>query len=342
MFFAHIPAGYLIGRVAVRGQPSVDAKWILLAGLVGGGFPDVDLLYLQWLDTTPQHHHTYWTHLPMAWLGCAVFAWMAFRKARPSIRLLTATFFLAWLSHLLLDSIAGDIWWLYPFIGQPYSLVLIEARHSPWWMNYPLHWTMALEACLVTAAIGLEVRAPRLLPRVRRPKLATMALALGLGLIALESVVPLPHLNQPVLGASSRDWNPESYWHPHWGASGVHKGIDIFSSRGTAVQAAQSGWVVYQGTLRSGGNVALVLTPRGWLHYYAHLDRVVASAGNWVNASETLGYVGNTGNAQGKPAHLHYSIFSPIPRLQNFRIGAQGWKRPFYRDPGYLLAAHVQ
>ena len=337
MFFAHIPAGYLVSRAVVRGQPLADMKWILLAGLIGGGFPDIDLLYLHWLDATPQHHHTYWTHLPIAWQGCAILAWMAFKRTRPLIRLGAAAFFLAWLSHLLLDSIAGDIWWLYPVIDQPYSLVIIEVRHQPWWMNYLLHWTMALEATLIAAAIGLEAYAPRLLPRYRLTKPMATILLLGASLVAMESLLPLPMLNQPVLGASSRDWNPNTYWHPHWGASGVHKGIDIFSTHGTPVRAAQSGWVVYQGTLGNGGNVAAVLTPRGWLHYYAHLDRTVASAGSWITTGETLGYVGNSGNAQGKPAHLHYSIFSPIPRLQSFRLGPQGWKRPFYRDPGHLL-----
>ena len=55
------------------------------------------------------------------------------------------------------------------------------------------------------------------------------------------------------------------------------------------------------------------------------------------DSGETLGYVGTTGNAQGKPAHLHYAIFSPISRLQSFRPVVQGWKRVFYRDPGGLI-----
>jgi len=42
----------------------------------------------------------------------------------------------------------------------------------------------------------------------------------------------------PVTGATPPDWNPDSFWHEPWGSSGVHKGIDVFSSRGRDVVAA--------------------------------------------------------------------------------------------------------
>lgn len=160
-----------------------------------------------------------------------------------------------------------------------------------------------------------------------------------MGLMLVEAYLPDPYLRQPVLGASAHDWNPKSFWHPHWGASGAHKGIDIFAKRGTPVVAAQPGLVLYRGTVKQGGKIVLIASPRGWLHYYANLDSTLAPSGSWVSAGETIGAVGTTGNAQGKPAHLHYSIFSPIPQPQSFRPVAQGWKRVFYRDPGKLFKA---
>ena len=172
-------------------------------------------------------------------------------------------------------------------------------------------------------------------------KWIVLAALSGIGLILMESMWPDPILRLPVQGATQKDWNAKTYWHPNWGSSGVHKGIDIFSAHGTAVLAAQAGWVVFQGTLNQGGNVTAVLSPRGWLHYYAHLDRSVAGTGTWVAANETIGFVGNSGNAKGKPAHLHYSILSPIPRLHSFRLGPQGWKRPFYRNPDALLKSRA-
>lgn len=337
MFFAHLPAGYLVSRALLRAGRHASVKWTLAAGMIGGVFPDGDLLYLNLLDTTPQHHHTYWTHLPIAWLGCTALAWGAARERSAEFRLALAAFLLAWLSHLLLDTITGDIWWLYPLIDQPYSLVKIDARYQPWWMNYLLHWSMALEVGIIGMAIWLEKKKPLLPWRIKLPKpLAVAGVALA-GLMLTEIYLPAQALYQPVLGASAKDWNPDSFWHANWGKSGVHKGIDIFAKRGTPVVSAQSGWVIYRGDLQQGGKVVMVLSPRGWLHYYAHLDRTMVRPAVWVVAGDPIGRVGSTGNAQGKPPHLHYAIFSPIPRLQAFRPVAQGWKRMFYRNPDALL-----
>lgn len=335
MFFAHLPAGYLVSRALVRGGEHTGIKWTLAAGMLGGVFPDLDLLYLYLLDATPQHHHTYWTHLPIAWLGCSVLAWIATRQRWAAVRQPLAAFLLAWLSHLLLDTVTGNIWWLYPLIDKPYSWVGVEARYQPWWMNFLLHWSIGLELAIISLAVWLERKRLPLGP-FRLPKTVAAAGIALIGLMLIESYVP-PALHQPVLGASARDWHPDSFWHPHWGKSGVHKGIDIFAKRGTPVMTAQSGLVIYRGNLEQGGKVVLVLSPRGWLHYYAHLDGITARPAAWVSAGETIGSVGSTGNALGKPPHLHYSILSPIPRLLAFRPVEQGWKRVFYRNPDALL-----
>lgn len=337
MFFAHLPAGYLVSRCLIRGDQKTLFKWTLAAGMIGGIFPDVDLLYLYLLDATPQHHHTYWPHLPIAWLGIGLLMWIAARHREVAFRQALAAFLLGWLSHLLLDSLTGDIWWLYPLIDQPYSLAHVNALYQPWWINFLLHWSLALELAIITFAMWLEQKSPCLPWRIRLPKPLALFGISCVALILLEAYLPTPALRQPVLGATAHDWNPKSFWHPHWGASGIHKGIDIFAKRGTPVVAAQPGLVLYRDTVKQGGKIVLVASPRGWLHYYAHLDSALAASGSWVSAGETLGAVGATGNARGKPAHLHYAIFSPIPRLQAFRPVAQGWKRVFYRDPGSLM-----
>ena len=95
--------------------------------------------------------------------------------------------------------------------------------------------------------------------------------------------------------------------------------------------------MLYTGEISLGGNVALLITPRGWLHYYAHLNRIDARQGRWLKAGASVGAVGATGDAVGQPAHLHYSVLTLIPRLWDFRLGEQGWKRMFYRNPDRLL-----
>jgi hypothetical protein len=43
--------------------------------------------------------------------------------------------------------------------------------------------------------------------------------------------------------------------------------------------------------------------------YYAHLDRQLVNAGDIVQVGDTIGLVGNTGNARGTPPHLHFGIY---------------------------------
>lgn len=157
-------------------------------------------------------------------------------------------------------------------------------------------------------------------------------------LVLIETLAPAGRFVQPVAGAARRDWNPASFWHGNWGASGVHKGIDIFARTGTPVVAAQSGLVLYTGEISLGGNVALLITPRGWLHYYAHLNRIDARQGRWLAAGAPVGTVGATGDAVGRPAHLHYSVLTLIPRPWDIHLGEQGWKRMFYRNPDHLIS----
>jgi murein DD-endopeptidase MepM/ murein hydrolase activator NlpD len=56
-----------------------------------------------------------------------------------------------------------------------------------------------------------------------------------------------------------------------------------------------------------------------------------------VSRGQKVGEVGNTGNANGKPTHLHYSIISLIPDPKRYSSQTQGWKRMFYLNPDELL-----
>jgi peptidoglycan LD-endopeptidase LytH len=166
----------------------------------------------------------------------------------------------------------------------------------------------------------------RVLLRVSMALLAVVAAGL---LIPEQTVIP-------VEGASAKDWNPKSFWYEPWGVSGVHKGIDIFAPQGTKVVAATPGVVVYRGELGQGGNVVAVLGPKWRIHYYAHLS----SYGNeplLVSSGSQVGAVGTSGNAAGKPPHLHYTVFSLVPLPWKYSNETQGWRKMFYLDPGAVL-----
>lgn len=141
----------------------------------------------------------------------------------------------------------------------------------------------------------------------------------------------------PVQGASSRDWNPQSFWYEPWGRSGTHKGIDIFARQGTPVIAPSYGLVLFRGEIDMGGKVMLMLGPKWRLHYFAHLDSYNALPGQPVLPGKQLGTVGSTGNARGKPPHLHYSIVTLLPYPWHWDHSSQGWKKMFYLDPTPML-----
>ncbi|MDQ3696777.1 MAG: M23 family metallopeptidase [Gemmatimonadota bacterium] len=88
-----------------------------------------------------------------------------------------------------------------------------------------------------------------------------------------------------------------------------HQGIDIFAPRGTPAVAAASG-IAWVGTNQLGGNVVFLRdAARGASLYYAHLDTQLVQSGDLVRSGDTLGLVGNTGNARTTAPHLHFGIY---------------------------------
>jgi peptidoglycan LD-endopeptidase LytH len=154
--------------------------------------------------------------------------------------------------------------------------------------------------------------------------------------VILASITP-ENVVIPVQYASAKDWNHDSYWFAPWGKSGVHKGIDIFARKKTPVLSASIGLVMFTGYIERGGNVVAILSPKGRIHYYAHLEAIKTHPLTLVNQRSLIGRVGNSGNATGKAPHLHYSVLRLIPNPADITLEKQGWKRMFYINPNLLL-----
>lgn len=137
----------------------------------------------------------------------------------------------------------------------------------------------------------------------------------------------------PVVGVGKGSYNAQSFWAFPWGKSVTHKGVDIFAPKGSQVQAATSGIVLYAGTIKLGGKVVFVLGPKWRLHYYAHLNTIQTKSLSWVSRNQAIGTVGDSGNAAGKPPHLHYAIQTAIPYPWRMDFDRQGWKKMFYLNP---------
>jgi murein DD-endopeptidase MepM/ murein hydrolase activator NlpD len=93
-------------------------------------------------------------------------------------------------------------------------------------------------------------------------------------------------------------------------SGGWHHGDDIFAPLGAPVLAVASGTVFSVGWNEIGGNRLWLRDGAGNLFYYAHLSAFspLAVNGNHVEVGAVLGFVGNTGDAEGTPYHLHFEI----------------------------------
>lgn len=92
-----------------------------------------------------------------------------------------------------------------------------------------------------------------------------------------------------------------------------HHGLDIFAARGTPVVAVRAGRISSTRIGGLGGKTVWLRDNRGHSFYYAHLDEQLVSTGERVAPGDTLGLVGNTGNARTTPPHLHFGIYQNGP-----------------------------
>ncbi|QKZ12771.1 peptidoglycan DD-metalloendopeptidase family protein [Spirosoma sp. KUDC1026] len=123
------------------------------------------------------------------------------------------------------------------------------------------------------------------------------------------SVTREPALSFPVKGRDSRQIS-SVFGVARDGGRRRHEGVDIFAPRGTPAVASVNGIISSVGTNRLGGNVVFLSdNERNIRLYYAHLDRWNVTNGQRVAIGDTVGFVGNTGNARTTGPHLHFGIY---------------------------------
>jgi len=130
----------------------------------------------------------------------------------------------------------------------------------------------------------------------------------------------------------------QSFWEaPRDGGKRTHEGIDIFAKKGTPVVAVTDGVISDTGDRGLGGKQVWQRNGLfGHSLYYAHLDEIAVTSGASVKIGDTLGYVGNTGNAKGGPPHLHFGIYKgfggavdPLPYVyQTKKVTAADFSGP--------------
>ncbi len=112
-----------------------------------------------------------------------------------------------------------------------------------------------------------------------------------------------------------------------------HEGIDIFAKRLTPVVAAADGRVTRVNQNNLGGKVVWLRPEnKNFTLYYAHLDSQLVTDGQKVKIGDTLGLMGNTGNARTTAPHLHFGIYASGGAIDPF---------PFV-NPDYPAPAEIR
>jgi murein DD-endopeptidase MepM/ murein hydrolase activator NlpD len=126
-------------------------------------------------------------------------------------------------------------------------------------------------------------------------------------------------LHAPVSGAIRSTFGPRI--DPINGRHRFHKGIDIAATRGTPIEAAATGRVVFAGRNKGYGNMVMIEHADGRRSLYAHAERLFVKAGDMVSAGQTIAAVGSTGHSTGP--HLHFEVregnraVNPLTALAN-------------------------
>lgn len=125
----------------------------------------------------------------------------------------------------------------------------------------------------------------------------------------------------PILFGVPRSAIIPNFGAPRGGGARTHEGEDIMAPQGAPIVSPTKAIVVDAGTGPSAGNYVTTMGPGGERFVYMHLDTILVEKGDELRVGDFIGYVGNTGNASGGPAHLHFEIrqdgvaADPFPRI---------------------------
>ena len=175
MFIGHLPAGYICTTLLFklklfRNLTPKKKRIYFLVGMIGSVFPDIDIFYFYLADGKQNEHHSYWTHIPSFWL-MILFSHLLLSKIMSNKR--TRHLILFFISnvfiHLILDTIAGGIFWLYPFSQKMFTLLTVPVKSTSWLFNFLFYWTITIEGALILLATLVYKR--KHLPKKRKGRL---------------------------------------------------------------------------------------------------------------------------------------------------------------------------
>lgn len=161
MIIGHLPAAYILSTHLHHrlGTVSGNSTRLIAAGMLGGIFPDFDLLYFYFIDQRQHHHHEYWSHYPLLWLLLLSAAFILWRLKRGNeLSAVLLLFTLNAFIHLCLDTPLGSIEWLAPFSHLSFTFYSPSAHFAIWWLNFIFSPPFLIELVLLGWALRLYRR----------------------------------------------------------------------------------------------------------------------------------------------------------------------------------------
>ncbi|MCM6779044.1 M23 family metallopeptidase [Nocardia sp. CDC159] len=124
-------------------------------------------------------------------------------------------------------------------------------------------------------------------------------------------------------------------------AGGFHAGQDFPAPDGTPIHACAAGTIIHLGAAAGYGQWIVIDHPAaegGGVSEYGHMWDARAtglSVGDWVEAGQVIGYVGNNGQSSGP--HLHLSVM-PYGYDPAAKVDPLSWLRGAGYPGGFLWA----
>ncbi|SRR5579883_370273 len=174
---------------------------------------------------------------------------------------------------------------------------------------------------------------PRALKTVAALTIALALASCGSSRNVYRDNLELVRFVMPVRGVQPSDLKP-NFGDARDGGARRHDGLDIMAPMGREILAPCPGKIIAKKWNDRGGNSIWMQGNDGRFYYFAHLSRYAdgLKEGEQVRAANVIGYVGNTGDAQGKSPHLHFEI-------HNARNGPPLNPYPILRQDGILVMA---
>jgi murein DD-endopeptidase MepM/ murein hydrolase activator NlpD len=105
---------------------------------------------------------------------------------------------------------------------------------------------------------------------------------------------------------------------PFTGRPDFHPGIDISADKGTPIYATADGTVESASYSGAYGNLVVLDHGFGISTRYGHMSKFAVRSGDRVHRGEVIGYMGQTGRANGP--HVHYEVWLNGRMLNPLRL----------------------